>query len=78
MSDGVFQSLLTRTAAAASNHRRLMEECGQAFIERYGVHYSECDADSIIEVLDLNGGKLTVAECDEEMTRVGYPPKAVS
>lgn len=47
----------------------------EAFVERYGVTYSDVDADSIIDALDYgNATGVTLEECDDIMTECGYPP----
>lgn len=73
MSEDEFQRLLNRTARAAWRHRELTQQCGDAFLARYGAHYSDVDADGVIDVLNQLGGNITVAECDDEMERCGHP-----
>jgi hypothetical protein len=70
----IFQRKLTQTANAAEKHNRLQQEVGEMFKERYGVHYSDVDCDSVIDALDINGGNITVEQCDEYMTTCGHPP----
>ena len=68
------QSLLSKASALAEKKMKIQHDLTNAFIERYGVTYSDVDCDSIIEVLDYAGGDITLEECDQEMTRCGYPP----
>lgn len=72
-SDAKFQNLLNRCAKIAEKHMLAMAALEPVFLERYGKHYSEVDADLIIEVLDLSGGSITVADCDEQMLNSGWP-----
>lgn len=67
------QRLLNRAAAAAKRHNDMSQEITAAFLERYGQTHSDVDADFIIDVLDCNGGAITVAECDREMANCGAP-----
>jgi hypothetical protein len=62
-----FQRLLNRAADAAARHRAALEALSDAFVKRYGVHYSDVDADFIIDAVDLEGHRVTVEECDREM-----------
>lgn len=71
-----FQHALQRCVDLCGQHFRARETLETLFIARYGVHYSEVDADTIIEACDLHGGNITVGECDRIMTELGYPPKA--
>ena len=68
-----FQRKLTQTASAAEKHHRLQTEIGKMFEERYGIHYSDVDCDSVIDCLDVNGGSITVEQVDEYMATVGHP-----
>lgn len=48
----------------------------EAFVERYGVEYSEINCDWLIDDLDygLGNGHLTLKQADDEMTAAGHPP----
>jgi len=70
----IFQRKLTQTANAAEKFTRLQQEIGEMFIERYGKHYSDVDCDPIIDCLNQIGGDITVEQCDQYMTELGYPP----
>lgn len=67
--------LLRKAAKLAEESQIVHGELTNAFIERYGITYSDVDADSIIDTLDYFGGSLTVAECDDIMAATGHPPK---
>lgn len=67
MTNREFQSLLDRCAKAAEKHIRLIKEVEQECEARYGVSYSDVDADGIIDVLNYQGGKITVKQFHKEM-----------
>lgn len=70
-----FAGLLKRAARLAAEKAAVQQELSEAFRARYGVTYSDVDADWIIDELDYGGGEtITVARSDEEMTICGYPP----
>lgn len=62
-----FTRLLQRTANASERHSNLCDEVNEECVQRYGITYSDADADSIIDVLDLGGGHITATEFDEAM-----------
>lgn len=67
--------LLNKGVRIASEAHKMNQELTEAFVERYGVTYSDVDADSIIDVLDYGvASGLTLEECDDIMTEAGYPP----
>lgn len=68
--------MLKRAARVAEEMTQIASSLSAAFIQRYGVTYSDVDADEIIDVLDYHGGHLTVADCDRIMTEAGHPPVA--
>lgn len=54
----------------------MQAELTEAFEERYGCTYSDADADAIIDVLDYGGGeRITLADCDREMSVRGHDPR---
>lgn len=67
--------LLNRAAQLAAKKSRIQRQLTEAFVERYGVTYSEIDNDSLIDTLDYHGGVISLAECDRLMTEAGHPPK---
>lgn len=72
MNNNKFTALLTKTARAAFKHRTLMEEVNEECVKRYGIRYSDIDADSIIDALDILGAeKMTAKAFDEEMVFCG-------
>lgn len=68
--------MLTKAGRLAEEMQGVQQSLTEAFRHRYGVTYSDVDADEIIDVLDYQGGKLTVEDCDRIMTAAGYPPVA--
>lgn len=56
MTNSEFTKLLTQTAKAANKHFTLLAKVNDECIARYGVSYTEVDADGIIDTLDQNGG----------------------
>lgn len=70
-----FQQVLTAAARAACENARQQARLTEAFEERYGVTYSEVDADGLIDALDYGGKTPTVDEADKEMTERGHPPR---
>lgn len=73
MDNRKFAGLLRRAARLAIEGQAVRAELTKAFTDRYGCTYSDVDCDSIIDVLDINGGKLSVAEADELMADRGAP-----
>lgn len=73
MTDKEFQSLLNRGAKIAAKAYEVHQELTKAFEDRYGTTYSDVDADEIIDILDYQGGKITVKEVDEIMANTGNP-----
>lgn len=72
MKDPDFTRLLTKCAKAAQKHHELMQSVAEECEARYGCHYSDLDADSLIDVLDLHGGeKFTAAEFGDIMKSYG-------
>lgn len=66
--------LLMRANELAHQTTLIQDELTQAFEERYGVTYSEVDADSLIDALDYgSGGRITLRECDKIMLEHGKP-----
>ena len=55
MKDAEFQKLLNQCAKLAHKHRLLNKSVGKECERRFGVHYSEIDADWIIDKLDYDG-----------------------
>lgn len=66
-------ALLRKAAKAAERHSAVQAELSEAFSARYGCTYSDADADPIIDVLDYQGGELTVEQCDAIMADHGAP-----
>lgn len=72
MKDSDFTKLLTRCAQAARKHHALNLEVDQECKRRYGCSYSDIDADSLIDDLDMLGAeKLTASEFDQHMKNHG-------
>lgn len=69
------QRLLNHAASLAEKQAWAQSKLTEAFQARYGVTYSDVDADEIIDILDYNGGHITLDECDRIMSEKGYPPK---
>lgn len=67
--------LLKKAARLSAEFQEIQSQLTDAFNERYGVTYSDVDADAIIDTLDYGGGDLTVEECDNIMAATGNPPK---
>lgn len=66
-------ALLKRACIAAEKHSKMSALITEAFEERYGKTHSDVDCDELIDILDYQGGPLTVRECDEAMMRCGAP-----
>lgn len=67
--------LINKAAQIAGEAHAMAGVLTEAFMERYGVTYSDVDADSIIDVLDYGvSSGLTLEQCDDIMTEAGYPP----
>ncbi|MBV7300231.1 hypothetical protein [Enterovibrio paralichthyis] len=62
LTDSAFTRLLTQAAKAAYKHRSLCDRVNDECIARYGVGYSEVDADTVIDTIDLIGGEYFSAE----------------
>lgn len=62
-----FDKLLKRTARAAAKHFDLQQELNDEFIKRYGVTYSDVDADELIDILDMGGGTISEKFVDRVM-----------
>lgn len=72
MKDADFTKLLTSCAKAAEKHRQLMASVAEECEQRYGCSYSDVDADTLIDILDLHGAdKLTATEFDQVMKSHG-------
>ena len=67
MNNKKFSALLSQAANAAEKHRRLCDLVNDECMRRHGVIYSDVDADSIIDVLDVVGGTITASEFDKIM-----------
>lgn len=67
--------LLKRACRIAAEASKVQAELTDAFNERYGLTYSDIDADNLIDSLDYGtGSAVTVEDCDRDMTNAGYPP----
>lgn len=75
MTTKLTNSLLKKAARLSAEFQEIQSQLTDAFNERYGVTYSDVDADMIIDTLDYGGGDLTVADCDSIMAATGNPPK---
>ena len=73
----VLTDKLLRDAAKTARDQMLIQgKLSEAFESRYGLTYSDVDADEIIDILDYGaGGKLTIADCDRIMGDLGHPPR---
>lgn len=67
--------LLNQACRIAEKQLAMSHVLTDAFNERYGVTYSDVDADQIIDALDYGVGTITLAGCDSIMTEAGYPPR---
>lgn len=68
MKDSEFTKLLTRCAKSAAKHFELMRQVNEECKSRYGCSYSDIDADSLIDTLDIAGcDTLTSDEFDAAM-----------
>ncbi len=67
MSDKELQGIINRMVKIAHEHTQLSLRIDEICLARYGHTYSELDCDDIIDMLDYNGGKMTVAEFDASM-----------
>jgi len=60
-------------------HTVMMIELDEWFVERYGCTYSDCDCDSLIDVIELGGtAPTTIKQIDEEMAfakGLGFKPQ---
>ena len=72
--NGLTTRVLQQLAKIAEKYNQLSIKVGEMFQERYGVTYSDVDCDEIIDILDYNGGSITLEEADRYMTAAGYPP----
>ena len=73
MNDPEFTRLLTLTARAASKHKELMSQVGEESERRYGVHYSDADAEVIIDILNYIGAyKYTAKNFNDDMKLSGF------
>lgn len=75
MTTNLTNRLLKKAARISAEYQDIQNQLTDAFNERYGVTYSDVDADGIIDVLDYGGGDLTVEDCDAIMAATGNPPK---
>lgn len=66
--------LLQRAARLAEQSQAVQVQLTQAFEARYGTTYSAIDCDDLIDILDYNGGHVTLRIADEAMTSCGHPP----
>jgi hypothetical protein len=71
-----FSNLMRRTMTLGQQLWQLKREFDDAFVGRYGVHYSDLDEDELVEFFDYNpdtppGG---LAEVDQIMARHGCFP----
>lgn len=68
LSNSKFTQLLTQTAKAAEKHKLLVMRVNDECIARYGISYSDVDADTIIDNLNYIGGdSFTEKEFDDDM-----------
>lgn len=74
-----FSKLVLSAQKIARKHMDLSSQITEAFIARYGITFSDIDADELIEAFDYGGGDcFTVHEIDKIMTSKGYPPLSSS
>lgn len=67
-------ALLRKATRVAADSAAVQRQLTEAFQERYGVTYSDVDADPIIDALDYGTGRLSsLAECDRIMAEHGAP-----
>jgi len=67
MTNSRFQKLLDQASKAAEKHKELSDKVNAECIRRFGVSYSDVDADGIIDVIDIYGGTITVEDFVSEM-----------
>lgn len=71
------QRLLDQAMHAARRHAILQAKLTKAFMARYGVTYSNVNADQIIDALDYGRGpRITLKECDDYYGRLRLPAKS--
>ncbi len=71
--DKLTTALLQRAAAHAARGAVLQGQLTRAFNLRYGTTYSDVDCDELIDILDYEGGHLTLAIADRAMEASGAP-----
>ena len=72
MNDMKFNKLLGVAARHAARAQEISKKVNDECLRRYGVMYSDVDADNIIDTLDYLGGfDFTVEEFHQDMTRCG-------
>lgn len=76
MSDRTALGLIVKISDAQDRITQMKNKFDAWFIQRYGVHYSEVDCDSLIDVLDYNSGNppRNLLELDEWMAASGVKP----
>jgi len=69
-------AMLSRASRLAKEATKMSSTLTKAFVERYGVEYSEVDCDWLIDDLDygMGNGHLTLEQADKWMTDAGHPP----
>lgn len=67
MTNAEFQRLLDRATRAGQKHRELMTIIGEECVERYGHHYSDVDAEYIIDAIDYSIAHVRVDQFDADM-----------
>ena len=73
MNDPEFTKLLTLTARAASKLNDLASQVCEESERRYGVNYSDADAEGIVDVLDYIGAdKYTAKQFHDDMKLSGF------
>lgn len=69
-------ALLQEAVSVAKRNREMAARMTAAFMERYGVTYSDVDCDTLIDALDYGlGSAPTLADADNAMATVGVYPR---
>jgi hypothetical protein len=67
MTDKQFQKILDTLSMAHKNYVDLLKVAEDEIVKRYGVHPSDIDNDSWIDMYHQGCGHMTVKEVDESM-----------
>ncbi len=75
MSEPLTQRLIVLAITAVRRHNKLNARIHGAFEARYGIDFSAIDEDALIDIFDYGqANNITLKQCDNLMSRNGYPP----